>query len=97
MFFLDPPYHKHEDMYFGGFEEKDHIRLKKRLDKIKGKAMVCYYSSPLIDELYKDWHIVEYSTSSQIKNRIDGEKCPVRNELILMNYKPVGFEQLRIV
>lgn len=29
--------------------------------------MVCYYSSPLIDELYKDWHIVEYSTASQIK------------------------------
>ncbi|MBO0555307.1 DNA adenine methylase [Clostridium botulinum] len=97
LFFLDPPYHKHEDMYFGGFEEKDHIRLKKRLDKIKGKAMVCYYSSPLIDELYKDWHIVEYSTASQIKNRTNGEKCPVRNELILMNYKPIGFEQLSIV
>lgn len=97
LFFLDPPYHEHEAMYFGGFEEKDHIRLKKRLDKIKGKAMVCYYSSPLIDELYKDWYRVEYSTASQIKNRTAGEKMPVRKELILMNYEPGIEEQLSII
>ena len=51
---LDPPYHGREEMYAGEFKEEDHIRLKNRLDKIKGKAMVCYYSSPLIDELYQD-------------------------------------------
>jgi DNA adenine methylase len=92
LFFLDPPYHNHENMYFGGFEEKDHIRLKEALSKIKGKAIVCYYDSPLIAELYKDWYKIEYQTASQIKNRADGEKCPVRTELILMNYKPAGAE-----
>jgi DNA adenine methylase len=97
LFFLDPPYHSHEDMYFGGFEEKDHIRLKNSLDKIKGKAIVCYYASPLIDELYKDWYKVEYQTASQIKNRADGDKCPVRTELILMNYKPTAAEQIKII
>lgn len=96
-FFLDPPYHNHEAMYYGGFEEKDHIRLKNRLDKIKGKAMVCYYSSPLIDDLYKDWFRVEYTTASQIKNRTAGEKMPIRKELILMNYKPNLNEQLSII
>ena len=95
-FFLDPPYFGHEDMYYGGFEEKDHIRLKKRLEKIKGKAMLCYYSSPLIDELYKDWCIVKYKTASQIKNRTDGEKMPVREELIIMNYEPELQEKFQI-
>lgn len=88
LFFLDPPYHNHEDMYFGGFEEKDHIRLCETLSKIEGKAIVCYYITPLIDELYKDWYKLEYQTASQKKNRVNGEKCPVRTELILMNYTP---------
>jgi DNA adenine methylase len=59
--------------------------------------MVCYYSSSLIDELYKDWCKVEYQTASQIKNRADGDKCPVRTELILMNYKPTAAEQIKII
>lgn len=88
LFFLDPPYHGREDMYAGGFQEEDHIRLKNRLDNIKGKAMVCYYPSPLINELYKDWHMTEYSTASQIKVRKEGEKQPIRTELILTNYMP---------
>jgi len=58
--------------------------------------MVCYYSSPLIDDLYKDWYVVKYSTASQIKNRAAGDKMPVRNELILMNYEPIIEEQLKI-
>lgn len=88
LFYLDPPYHGREDMYAGGFQEEDHIRLKSRLDKIEGKAIVCYYNSPLIDELYQDWYKVEYNTASQIRVRKDGEKQPIRTELILMNYRP---------
>jgi len=97
LFFLDPPYVGYEDIYAGGFNREDHIRLRKRLDKIKGKAMVCYYPNALIDELYSDWHRVEYRTSSQIQVREDGEKCPIRTELILMNYKPSIIEQLSII
>lgn len=87
LFFLDPPYHGREDMYAGGFKEEDHIRLKNKLDKIQGKAMVCYYSSPLIDELYRDWYKEEYNTASQIRVRKDGDKQPIRTELILTNYR----------
>lgn len=97
LFFLHASYHEHEAIYLGGFEEKDHIRLKKRLDRIKGNSMVCYYSSPLIDDLYKDWYMVKYTTASQIKNRVAGEKMPVRTELILMNYEPDIQEQLTII
>ena len=58
--------------------------------------MVCYYSSSLIDDLYKDWYVVKYSTASQIKNRAAGDKMPVRNELILMNYEPIN-QQLKLI
>ncbi|CAK7083241.1 DNA adenine methylase [Tissierella sp.] len=88
LFFLDPPYHEREDLYAGGFKEEDHVRLKNRLDEIKGKAMICYYSSSLINELYQDWHRVEYNTASQIRVRKEGDKQPIRTELILMNYRP---------
>lgn len=82
---------------FGGFKREDHIRLNKILENIKGKAMVCYYPDPLIDELYSGWYRNEYHTASQIRVRTDGDKCPVRTELILMNYKPEVNEQLKIV
>lgn len=97
LFFLDPPYVGYEDIYAGGFTREDHIRLRNRLDKIKGKAMICYYPDPLIDELYSDWYRAEYRTASQIETRGEGEKCPVRTELILMNYKPRIDEQLSII
>lgn len=97
LFFLDPPYVGFENIYAGGFQSEDHIRLRKALERIKGKAMLCYYPDPLIDELYSDWYRVEYKTASQIEVRDKGEKCPVRTELILMNYKPLCAEQLKII
>lgn len=97
LFFLDPPYVGFENIYSGGFQSEDHIRLRKALEKIKGKAMLCYYPNPLIDELYSDWYRVEYKTASQIEVRENGEKCPIRTELILMNFKPKVAEQLKII
>lgn len=96
-FFLDPPYVGYENIYAGGFQPEDHKRLRKSLNSIKGKAMVCYYPDPLIDDLYSDWYRVEYNTASQIEVRNAGDKCPVRTELILMNYKPCTKEQLKII
>ncbi|WP_228370403.1 hypothetical protein [Gottschalkia acidurici] len=93
---MDPPYHKREDLYFGDFKEEDHVRTKNRLDNIEDKSMICYYGSELIDELYEGLHRVEYNTTSQIKVRKDGEKQPIKTELILMNYRPGG-EQLSII
>lgn len=96
-FFLDPPYVGYENIYAGGFQPEDHIRLKNVLENIKGKAMVCYYPDPLVDDLYSGWYREEYKTASQIEVRDAGEKCPVRTELILTNYKPEVNEQLKIV
>jgi Site-specific DNA methylase len=97
LFFLDPPYVGFENIYAGGFKSEDHLRLRKRLETIKGKVMLCYYPDSLIDELYSDWYRVEYKTASKIEVRGNGDKCPVRTELILMNYKPIGIKQLSII
>lgn len=97
LFFLDPPYVGYENIYAGGFKKEDHKRLRDTLGKIKGKAMVCYYPDPLIDDLYDGWYKADYETASQIEVRKDGDKCPIRTELILMNYKPTAAEQLKII
>ena len=86
--FVDSPYVGCEDLYSGGFKKIDHLRLRKTLDQIKGKAMVCYYQDPLINELYKDWYRVEYKTKSRVQKRDLNEKCPTKIELILLNYDP---------
>lgn len=88
--FIDSPYVGCEDLYSGGFSKDDHYNLRKMLDQINGKAMVCYYQDPLIDELYCDWFKIEYKTTSQVQQRDFKEKCPNKTELILMNYKPKG-------
>lgn len=86
--FLDPPYVGCEDLYSGGFASQDHTRLRKCLENIKGKAMVCYFDCPEVRELYSDWHILSYQMRSRIQKRDHGEVCPERTELIILNYKP---------
>jgi len=97
-FFCDPPYVGHEDLYSGGFSRKDHYRLRECLGDIKGKAMVCYYKNPLIEEIYQDWYTEEYIMKSKIQQRNFRESCPARKELILMNYEPctqISFQEVR--
>lgn len=96
-FFCDPPYVDCEDLYAGDFKQEDHVRLRKTIDHLKGKIMICYYDHPLIRELYQGWCIDDYMVKSKIQQRDFGEKCPVRKELIIMNYEPVRSEQISLV
>lgn len=103
LFYIDPPYEGYEDIYAGGFTRSMHVALRKRLETIKGKAMVCYYPAPLINRLYRDglqsgkWYRDEYRTASQIEVRGEGVSCPIRTEIILMNYDPgPAVEQIKI-
>lgn len=97
-FFCDPPYFNKEDLYKGGFEASDHERLKNALDKIKGKAMVCYYDEPFIRELYKDYVIMSYNSFSTFQTCPPGEQRPKTTELIILNYEPavVSGQQMRL-
>jgi DNA adenine methylase len=87
VFFIDPPYVKREHYYKGGFTIDDHIELAHTLYFIQGKAIVTYYSHPLINKLYAGWNRIEVETyvgSGVVKV---GEKRKKEKEIILMNYE----------
>lgn len=70
--FIDSPYVGCENLYTGGFTNEDHTRLRHALESIKGKAMVCYYDDPLVNELYSGWYRVEFNVRSKIQKGILG-------------------------
>lgn len=84
LFYLDPPYHTTEKYYNCSFEDKDHIRLKDCLDKIKGKFILSYNDDDFIRELYRGYNIEEISRNNNLSvNRGSGKEF---KELIIRNY-----------
>ncbi|MGH0448516.1 DNA adenine methylase [Bacillus mycoides] len=83
LFYIDPPYRGREFRYKGNFTDKDHEDLANILTNIKGKAIVSYYSDPLIDELYKDWGCV---SKRAFVGAVSTEHRRVETELLFMNY-----------
>jgi DNA adenine methylase len=57
LFYCDPPYYKTEDYYDVPFGKADHIKLKDRLNGIKGLFLLSYNEDEFIRELYKDFNI----------------------------------------
>lgn len=78
-FYLDPPYYGTEDMYDVTFEKEDHLKLKKRLNVIKGMFLLSYNDDPFIRELYKEFKIEAISRNN---NMSKGEY----KELLISNY-----------
>ena len=95
-FFCDPPYYGKEDMYKGSFKKEDHLRLKKALDNIEGKAMVCYYDHKYIRGMYKDYFIDSYESISTFQPCDPGGKRPRKVEIVIMNYEPEITSQMRL-
>lgn len=101
LFFLDPPYFNKEDYYnYKGdiFTIKDHKRLKKKLNNIKGKSMVTYYGEGDISGLYNDWHLEEWETS---KHSIHHEMRTEENfnavENLYCNFKPTAQLKMELI
>ena len=98
LFYLDPPYDgqlNNEDYYgkscnkVGIFDKQDHIDLALTLNEIKGKIVLSYGRTPLIQELYpKDkWVWFEYQKfiTSQKKKE---ERRQAMNECYILNFDP---------
>jgi DNA adenine methylase len=73
LFYIDPPYYGKEDYYNHSagelFNIDDHKRLRDTLEDIKGKALVSYYGTPEIMELYKDWqHDIYRATRHSLRH-----------------------------
>jgi len=92
LFYCDPPYVGLEKYYAGNFTEKDHRDLAQMLQNIEGKAMVSYYSHPLVDELCPGpgWHREEIIAAKFSQGPVRTNAVAQRTratELVLMNYK----------
>ena len=97
IFFADPPYdgQLNKEHYYGRkhniipqFNEQDHIDLATLLNNIKGKALVCYYPTDLIKELYPEpkWTWLPYKKVLHSRKADGKTKKPYKEEVILMNY-----------
>ncbi|WP_353095429.1 DNA adenine methylase [Tissierella praeacuta] len=89
-FYLDPPYYETEKYYKnvgeGGFQEKDHIRLRDTLMNIEGKFLLSYNDCDFIRELYDapNIQIESFTRINNIKQRYDnGAQFP---EILVANY-----------
>lgn len=84
LFYCDPPY-PHEsrgDAKAYGYEmtNDEHRALAECLASVRGKAAVSGYRCELLDELYKDWRVVEAPTKN-----CHSSKKP-RTEALWLNY-----------
>ncbi len=87
LFYLDPPYYGTESYYNNRkiyFTEKDHKRLLKVLEKVKGKWIVSYNDCPYIRELYKNYNIIEVTRKETLSTA--GKNRGEYKELIIKNY-----------
>lgn len=59
-FYVDPPYVDTAGYDGLDFNERDHIRLARTVESIRGRALINYYDHPLIRELYQGWRLVSF-------------------------------------
>jgi len=84
-FFLDPPYHQttcHKDLFL--HEIFDHRRFLKRIQNLKGKAMICSYPHGLYEVQLYGWRKISFPILKSFNGRSP------RTEVIWMNYDADG-------
>jgi DNA adenine methylase len=87
-FYVDPPYWKTENYYSNhDFDRKDHERLAKVLNDVKGKFSLSYYDFEQLhfffpDNIYR-WERKEFAKAAAAKK---GTKQNMGEELLIMNY-----------
>jgi DNA adenine methylase len=84
--YLDPPYHNTFSSYSKSkFTEENHIELKNYMDKLtilKCKVILSNSKTEFIENLYKDYNIIEINTR-RIINGKNKENC---KELLITNF-----------
>ena len=84
LFYLDPPYYDAEGCYEVVFTRRDHVRLRNRLRKLKGKFLLSYNDCPAIRKMYKGFYIYSFDRLSNLAQRYEGGA--VYGELLIANY-----------
>ena len=94
--YLDPPYHKESKTSFtkyqkGDFDEEEQKKLASFLKKLDKKGVMFLLSNSntaFINEIYKDFTIVEVTVGRHINNKNKGSsvKSKKNNEVLIFNY-----------
>ena len=73
-FFLDPPYPGCEQKHYRGFTFDDFEHLLELLSTIRGKFVLCNFTSPMLEDYVKHngWHIIVKDMPLRVANRIGG-------------------------
>jgi len=79
---FDPPYvKKGEELYMNFFEEKDHVKLKMEIEKVRAKWIMTYDNDKLIIDLYKKYKPKEFNLSYTVSSK------RIEKELMISNLK----------
>ena len=88
VFYLDPPYvhaaRGDSAAYAHEMSDNDHVELARTLHRIRGRAVLSGYRTPLYDQLYKDWRRVD------APERTCHSVRQPRQESLWMNFPPLS-------
>ena len=93
--YLDPPYviaGERGDYYHHSLNETDHIELAvmaELIDMEGGKFMISYDDHPLVEKLYKNYHIKKIPI--KYAGQMTGDDY--KNELVITNYEPKNIQE----
>ncbi len=83
LFYIDPPYFEAEQYYAYKFSMEDHLRLKEKLDRMKGMFILSYNDCEAARELYKEYNVYEVRRQHNFRTKSGG--CQYK-ELIIKNF-----------
>lgn len=74
LIYLDPPYYvKGQDLYLHHYAHDDHVKIAKRVAKLKTKNwLVSYDNAPQIQTLYQAYRSIVYGLSYSAQDRYQG-------------------------
>ncbi len=86
-FFLDPPYPGCEQKHYSGFTFDDFQQLLDLLCTVKGKFILCSFTSPMLDDYIhrQGWHLLEKDMPLRVANRVTGG-VKRKKEQLIWNY-----------
>jgi len=83
--YLDPPYVKEgKGLYKNSFTNQDHKDLAKVVSTLRNKWFVTYDDEPLIEELYKDFHINRFDITYTVQTKRSANELAVFSPQIIM-------------
>jgi DNA adenine methylase len=86
-FFLDPPYPGCEQKHYSGFTCDDFQQRLDLLCTVKGKFILCSFTSPMLDDYIhrQGWHLLEKDMPLRVANRVTGG-VKRKKEQLIWNY-----------